>query len=94
MLFRSEVYDFIVIDTPPLGLISDAYQLSKYANHIVFIVRQNYTPRQMITMVQEYYSSKKLRNLSILLNDIEVGAGYIFGDQYSYSYRHISKYYQ
>ncbi len=89
-----EMYDFIVIDTPPLGLISDAYQLSKFANHIVFIVRQNYTPRQMVTMVQEYYSSKKLRNLSILLNDIEVGAGYIFGDQYSYSYRHISKYYQ
>ncbi len=81
-----EQYDFVFIDTPPLALITDGLVLAKYADHAVFIVRQNYTPRPILRAADELYTSDKLPNLSIVLNDVyRSGPGYGYGG-YGYGY--------
>jgi capsular exopolysaccharide synthesis family protein len=80
-------FDYIIIDTPPLALVTDAFVISKFVNHTVFVLRQNYSPKAFIRSIDEYYQSGKLNNLSILLNDIyKSGLGYGYGQDYSYHY--------
>lgn len=80
-------FDFVILDTPPIGLVTDAFILSKYANHTVFLIRQDYTPKQAIKTVQEFYENGKIKNVSILFNDIKkIGPGYGYGSGYGYYY--------
>jgi capsular exopolysaccharide synthesis family protein len=82
-------YDFIIIDTPPMALVTDAFVMSKYADHTVFVVRQNYTPKTFLNDTQDYYANGRLKNISIILNDIYksgMGYGYGHGSSYGYSY--------
>jgi len=79
-------YDYILIDTPPLSLVADGFVLSRFADHTIFIVRQDYTPRAALETLNEYYLQKKLANLSILFNDLrKSGMGYGYGG-YGYGY--------
>lgn len=80
-------FDFIIIDTPPLALVTDAFVISKFADHTVFVLRQNFSPKQFIRSIDEYYRSGKIKNISILLNDIyKSGLGYGYGQGYAYYY--------
>jgi capsular exopolysaccharide synthesis family protein len=80
-------YDFIIIDTPPLALVTDAFVISKFVNHTVFVLRQNYSPKEFVHSIDEYFRSGKLKNLSIMLNDIyKSGLGYGYGQGYAYNY--------
>ncbi len=82
-----EQFDFVIIDTPPLALVTDAFVISKYVAHTVFVLRQNYSPKAFISSINEYYQSGKLKNMSILLNDIyKSGLGYGYGQGYAYHY--------
>ncbi len=64
-------YEYVLIDTAPLGLVTDAFILMNHADHTIFMVRQNYTPIEAVKNVQELYSSGKLKNVSILFNDVK-----------------------
>ena len=80
-------YDYIIVDSPPLAIVADAFVLAKYADHMVFLIRQNYTPKNMLKPVDDYYRSGRLKNVSVLLNDIyRSGPGYGYGYGYSYGY--------
>jgi len=82
-----ETYDFVLIDTPPLALVTDAFVMSKFADHTVFVMRQNYSPKEFVHSIDEYYRSGKIKNISILLNDIyKSGLGYGYGQSYAYQY--------
>lgn len=82
-----EQFEYVIIDTPPLALVSDAFEISKYVDHTVFVFRQNFTPKQFIKSIDEYYKSGKLKGISILLNDIyKSGLGYGYGQGYAYHY--------
>lgn len=82
-----EQFDFVIIDTPPLALVTDAFVMSKFADHTVFVMRQNYSPKEFVKSINEYYVSGKLKNMSILLNDIyKSGLGYGYGQGYAYNY--------
>ena len=87
-------YDYVIIDTPPMAIVTDAFVLAGYADHILFLVRQNYTPKGLIRTVQDFYTSGKLKNISIVLNDIYrsgPGYGYGYGYAYGYGYHYGSK---
>jgi len=82
-------YDYIIIDTPPLAIVTDAFALTRFADHTLFLVRQNYTPKALMQAVNDFYVSGKLKNISIVLNDIAKtgpGYGYGYGDGYGYGY--------
>jgi capsular exopolysaccharide synthesis family protein len=88
-----EQFDFVLIDTPPLALVTDAFVMSKFVDHTVFVMRQNYSPKEFVKSINEYYQSGKLKNVSILLNDIyKSGLGYGYGQGYAYNYGYSSGY--
>ena len=59
-------YDFIVIDTPPVGLVTDASLISKYADLNIFVVRQNVSRIIHLNNIKNLYNEGKFKNVSIL----------------------------
>jgi polysaccharide biosynthesis transport protein len=81
-------YDYIILDTPPVGLVSDALELAQYCDVILYIVRQNFTKKEMITLLNNRVKRGELKNTSIILNGFQnkakYGAGYGYGYGYGY----------
>ena len=75
-------YDYVIIDTAPVGLVSDAVMLGKHADAALYIVRHNYTFKKQLLLLDEIYSNKRLPALSIVINDIKAQGGY--GRYYGY----------
>lgn len=78
------IYDYIIVDTAPLSLVTDTLEIVKHADAFIYIVRANYLDKRMLDFPLNLYNEKKLPNMSILLNDVEVGKRYGYG--YSYGY--------
>jgi capsular exopolysaccharide synthesis family protein len=79
-------YDYIIIDTPPVGIVSDAMMLMNYADINIFILRENYSKKEYIKSINNYYSQGKVKNLCIILNDAGGNQRYGYGYGYSYGY--------
>ncbi|MEN2400299.1 polysaccharide biosynthesis tyrosine autokinase [Flavobacterium sp. MC2016-06] len=77
-------YDYVILDTPPVGLVSDALELAQYADVTLYIVRQNYTKKDMITLLNTRVKRGELNNASVVLNGYENKAKY--GSTYGYGY--------
>ncbi len=81
-------YDYIILDTPPVGLVSDALELAQYCDLTLYIVRQNFTKKEMITLLNNRIKRGELQNTSIILNGFQnkakYGAGYGYGYGYGY----------
>ncbi|NPA36051.1 MAG: polysaccharide biosynthesis tyrosine autokinase [Chlorobi bacterium] len=88
-------FDVIILDTPPVALVTDAIIISKYTDTMIFVVRHNYSDKHAIQFINTLYEQKKLKNLSILVNDIRIPhyvANYNYG--YGYGYKNGSGYYE
>lgn len=90
ILFKElkEHFDAIIIDTAPVGLVSDAVTIGQYANACMYVVRHNYTFKKQIQLIDELYVNKKLPHLAVIINDINVRGGYrqYYGYGYGYGY--------
>lgn len=85
-------YDYIIVDSPPLAIVADAFILADKADHMIFVTRQDYTPKQMLKSLDEHYKSGRIKNISLLLNDIfKSGPGYGYGYSYGYGYGYGKK---
>ncbi len=83
-----EKFDVIIIDTAPIGMVSDAMTLGEFSNNTLFIVRQGYTFKKQVTLVQELYTQKKMPKISVIINDVQTkpGYGYYGYGRYGYGY--------
>lgn len=80
-------YDYIILDTPPVGLVSDALELAQYCDVTLYIIRQNVTKKRMLNIINDKHRKKELTNVSIILNGFENKAKYGYGyGNYSYGY--------
>jgi tyrosine-protein kinase Etk/Wzc len=77
-------FDYIIIDAPPIGMVTDAQLLGKFADLTLYVVRQGYTFREQLSIPQEIYHARKMKNLAILLNDVKHESGYGYGYGYGY----------
>jgi tyrosine-protein kinase Etk/Wzc len=77
-------FDFIILDTPPLAIVTDAYVLSRFANAFLFVVRQNYSSKAVLQLVDELHFKRGLSNVGIVINDVKISNYY--GRKYGYSY--------
>src|SRR5690554_112434 len=79
-------YDYIILDTPPIGLVTDAMEIAQYCDVVLYLVRQSITKKSMLSIVNEKYKKGELPNLSLLLNGFESKAKYGYGyAEYKYS---------
>lgn len=87
-------YDYIILDTPPVGLVSDSLELGQYADVTLYIVRQNVTKKEMIPLLNNRVKRGEMTNVSIILNGFEnkakYGYGYGYGE-YSNGYHEEEK---
>ncbi len=83
-----QLYDVIIIDTPPIGLVTDAQLLGKYADINILVTRHNVTPKPLLENLLNDQKIKSMRNLCVLLNDLPVNK-----KGYNYNYGYGSDYY-
>ena len=90
-------YDFILIDTPPVGLVTDGLLLAKIVDINIFIVRQRYTSKNSLDMMEQLRQQGELKNIAIVMNDISLSGYYGYGMRYnyynSYGYHYGNTYY-
>ena len=81
-------YDYLIIDTPPVNIVSDPLPLMDIVDLNIFIVRHNYTKLGLLDYMNNFYDSNKIKNISILLNDVDFlnTYGYKYGYNYGYDY--------
>lgn len=72
-------YDYIIVDTAAVGLVTDTLIISKYADLVVYIVRANYLDRRQLNVAETMYIEKRLPKMSILLNGVKSKKGYGYG---------------
>lgn len=75
-------FDNIIIDAPPIGIVTDAQILEKQADATLFVLRQNFTPKENIELVDSLYKNAKFKKLNIVFNGIKKGGSY----GYTYGY--------
>ena len=81
-----KLYDYIILDTPPVGLVSDALELAQFCDATLYLVRQGITKKGMLSVVNEKHKRGELHNISIVLNDFENKSKYGYGYNYGYGY--------
>jgi tyrosine-protein kinase Etk/Wzc len=90
-------FDFIIIDTPPVAIVTDALLLSKYVDLNLFIVRQRYSSRNTLELIDQLYKRGELKNMAIVINDINLtgyyGYGMRYGNYLGYGYTYGYNYY-
>ena len=81
-------FDVALIDTAPVGMVSDALTLGKFADCTLYLVRQGRTFKKQVVLIDELYKDNKLPRVSIVINDVKVKAGYgYYGyGRYGYGY--------
>lgn len=83
-----EKYDYIVIDSPPVGLVADAFIVGQAVDVTLFILRHKYSYKTTIKFIERLYTEKKFNRLCMVMNGIIAtsGLGYGYGYGYGYSY--------
>lgn len=77
-----QTYNTIIIDSPPIGFVSEYIILMRHTNANIYVVRSNYTKRFHFDKINRLYEDKKIKNVSILLNDSKSAANgynYVYG---------------
>ncbi|TXD47804.1 GumC family protein, partial [Polaribacter sp. IC063] len=79
-------YDYIIVDTAPVNLVTDTLLISKYAEMVLYVSRANYIDKRMLVVAETLYREKKLPNMAIVLNGTDMKRGYGYGYVYGYGY--------
>lgn len=81
-------YDYIIVDTPPTLLVADTILISKYADLTLYIVKANYTQKNVLNFINTLNQQNKIKNASIVFNNVGANEGYGKGYAYSYKYNY------
>jgi len=75
-------YDYVILDTAPVGLVTDPLEISRYADVNCYVCRADYTPKADINIMNTLASEKKLSNCCVILNGVDMSKkkyGYYYG---------------
>ena len=87
--YLKEEYDYLILDTAPVGLVTDTYQIAKYADVSVMICRSDYTPKANVAMLNTISNEKKMPNMCVVLNGVDMSKKKY---RYYYGYGRYGKY--
>jgi tyrosine-protein kinase Etk/Wzc len=79
-----EMYDFIIIDTPPIGAVTDAFLMMKQVDLNIFLIRMNYTNKDALRNSVRALKNSNIQNISTIINDIE-------SDEKTYRYKYYDE---
>lgn len=90
------MYDFIVLDTPPVGLVTDGISVIQQVDYPIYIFRSEYSKRQFVQNVDRLFNESHIKRISAILNGVDIDRksyGYNYGYGYGYGYGHGYGYY-
>lgn len=82
MAYLKTQFDYIVVDTAPVSLVTDTLLIAKYADAFIYVIRANKLDKKMLNIPLNLYKENKLPNMSLLLNDTDYSKGYGYGYGY------------
>ena len=88
-----EKYDYVLLDTPPIGLVTDAMMLMKISDLNIFVMRANYSKKDFIKNINRFVEEHKLNNPGMVLNGVQLTKNSGYGYGYGYGYGHANDYY-
>jgi capsular exopolysaccharide synthesis family protein len=74
-------YDYVLLDTPPVGYVAEFFVLVRHLDANIYVVRQNYTDRGLVSQINELYDEKKVKQMYMIINDMH------FTKTYEYRYK-------
>ncbi len=81
----SERYDYVIVDTAPLMVVTDTLLISQYANHLIYVTRAGLTENKAIGFPLKLQEEGKIKGLCFVVNDVK-NANLGYGGQYGYGY--------
>ncbi|GGZ27025.1 sugar transporter [Echinicola pacifica] len=91
-------FEVIILDTPPMALVSETMDLLRFSDVNLYVVRQDYTQKKYLLMINDLEENKQIKNFYTIFNGIKAGGGmydfggYNYGYGYNYSYMQKGKY--
>jgi capsular exopolysaccharide synthesis family protein len=76
-----DTYDYVIVDIPPIGFVSDYLTLQNYLDITLYITRFNYTRKKLLTDINEAYEAGKVKNIYLILNRVN------FSEMQEYLYK-------
>lgn len=94
LMYCKEHYDYVVVDTPPAGLLSDSVYLMQHVDTSIFVLNANTTTKRVINFVHTLVQNNNINNMVLTLNGVRnlnrryyyKGYGYSYGYGYGYGY--------
>jgi len=71
MEILESIYDYIIIDSPPIGIVTDSYLLMSYSDINIFTVRLNHTNKKLFVSLMKDIEQKEIQNFGVVVNDDE-----------------------
>jgi capsular exopolysaccharide synthesis family protein len=96
--YLEQEFDVIIMDCPPVGLVSETMDLLRFSDINLYIVRYDYTHKNHLLMINDLYASDQVRDFYAIFNGLKSGGdtydfgGYNYGYGYNYSYLRKNRY--
>jgi tyrosine-protein kinase Etk/Wzc len=91
--YAEAIFDYIVIDSPPVGLRSDAFNLSKLCDATLYVMRHKVTPKKSVQHIDKVNKVNELKNMAIVFNGVKpkgfTKSNYGYGYEYKYKQKKI-----
>jgi capsular exopolysaccharide synthesis family protein len=99
LTYLDNIFDYVIIDTAPVGPVTDAYIISPYCDATLYIIRHRHTPKMLVEQIDKNSKVNILKNMAIVFNGIRprgfgkhhYGYGYGYGDGYAYKEKRKKK---
>jgi len=78
----NKTYDYVIIDTPPIGLVTDGVILMQQTDINLYIIRHNFSKSKTLSIINNLYNQEQVKNVHLIINDFkytESGYGYGYG---------------
>ncbi|WP_461113074.1 GumC family protein [Spirosoma jeollabukense] len=84
-----ERFSYVILDAPPIGIVTDAQVVAPYADTTLFVVRHGVTPKHSLKTLDVLHREQRFKNMRIILNAVNDSESYHSNHRYknSYSYR-------
>ncbi|MFD1145330.1 GumC family protein [Larkinella insperata] len=79
-------FDYVLVDSPPVGLVTDSQLIAPFADATMYLVRHDHTPKNHLRMVDALYREQRFQKLNIILNGVGEGESYYYNYGYGNYY--------
>lgn len=80
-----EMYDYIIVDTAPLMLVTDTFLITEFADATLYVTRSEYTQKDFLKFINNSAEAEKILNVGLIINDVKK-SNFGYGNTYGYGY--------